>query len=70
MIAFGLARNHAFVDGNKRTALAVSMTFLYLNGWDINAPKADLYRTFLSLAEGSVSEEELATWFRANSVAL
>jgi death on curing protein len=68
--AFDIARNHAFVDGNKRTALAVSTTFLYLHGWDIDAPKADLYRTFLSLADGSLSEEELATWFRAHSVAL
>jgi death on curing protein len=68
--AFGIARNHPFVDGNKRTALAVSSGFLVRNGWDIEAPKADLYRTFLSLADGSLSEEELATWFRAHSVAL
>jgi death on curing protein len=68
--AFGIARNHAFVDGNKRTALAVSSTFLYLNGWDVDAPKADVYRTFLGLAEGSLSEEELGAWFRTHSIGL
>jgi death-on-curing protein len=68
--AFGIARNHAVVDGNKRTALSVSGTFLALAGWDIDAPKADLYQTFLSLAEGSLSEDELAEWFSRHAVAL
>lgn len=68
--AFGIARNHAFVDGNKRTALVVSMTFLDLNGWDIVAPKEDVYLTFLHLAEGSFSEEELAAWFKKHAVPL
>jgi death-on-curing protein len=61
--AFGIARNHAFVDGNKRTALVVSITFLDRNGWDIVAPKEDVYFTFLHLADGSLSEEELTAWF-------
>jgi death-on-curing protein len=68
--AFGIARNHAFLDGNKRTALAVSATFLDRNGWDIVASKEDLYFTFLHLAEGSLSEEELATWFTQHAVPL
>jgi len=69
--AFGIARNHAFVDGNKRTALVVSMTFLDLNGWDIVASKKeDVYLTFLHLAEGTLSEEELAAWFREHAVSL
>jgi death on curing protein len=68
--AFGIARNHAFVDGNKRTALTVSAGFLARNGWDINAPKADLYLTFLHLADGSLSEDDLATWFRTHSAPL
>ena len=68
--AFGIARNHAFVDGNKRTALAVSAGFLARNGWDIEAPKAQLYLTFLHLAEGSLTEDELAAWFRDHSIAL
>lgn len=68
--AFGIARNHAFVDGNKRTALVVSITFLDLHGWDIVAPKEDVYLTFLHLAEGSLSEDELADWFRKYAVSL
>ena len=66
--AFGIARNHAFVDGNKRTAAAISMTFLNLNGWEIEAPKEDEYFTFLHLADGSLSEEEMAAWFQAHAV--
>jgi death on curing protein len=66
--AFGIARNHAFIDGNKRTALVVSILFLNRNGWDIEAPREEVYYTFLNLAAGSVSEEELAVWFRAHAV--
>jgi death-on-curing protein len=61
--AFGIARNHAFVDGNKRTALVVSLTFLDRNGWDIVASKEDVYFTFLHLADGSLTEDELTAWF-------
>jgi death-on-curing protein len=68
--AFGIARNHAFVDGNKRTALAVSAAFLARNGWDIEAPKKELYLTFLHLADGSLSEDELAAWFTTHAVPL
>jgi death-on-curing protein len=68
--AFGIARNHAFVDGNKRTALVVSITFLDRNGWDIAAPKEEVYFTFLHLAEGSLSEDQLAEWFRAHAISL
>ena len=62
--AFGIARNHAFIDGNKRTANVVSEGFLYLNGWSIDSSKKEKYFTFLHLADGSLSEEEMATWFR------
>ena len=62
--AFGIAKNHPFVDGNKRTALVACRTFLILNGYQLNAEPADKYLTFLSLAEGSLSEEELAEWLR------
>jgi death-on-curing protein len=68
--AFGIARNHAFVDGNKRTALVVSITFLDRNGWDIVASKEDVYFTFLHLADGSLSEEELTAWFTKHAVPL
>ena len=68
--AYGIARNHAFVDGNKRTALVVSLSFLDRHGWDIAASKEDLYFTFLHLADGSLSEEELTAWFTQHAVPL
>jgi death-on-curing protein len=68
--AFGIARNHAFVDGNKRTALVVSLTFLDRNGWDIVASRENVYLTFLHLADGSLTEEELTAWFTKHAVPL
>jgi death-on-curing protein len=68
--AFGLARNYAFIDGNKRTAASISLGFLYINGWDIQAEKEDEYFAFLHLAEGTLSEQEMAAWFRAHAVAI
>ena len=62
--AFGIARNHPFVDGNKRTAAVVSETFLILNGHSLAASDAELVVAFLALAAGELSEEELAEWFR------
>ncbi len=67
--AFGIARNHPFVDGNKRTALVVSETFLILNGFVLTASDADVVVTFLALAAGELSEAELADWFRTRIVA-
>ena len=61
---FGIAKNHSFVDGNKRTALVVARTFLLLNGFSLNASQEEKYLTFLKLAEGNLSEEELAAWIR------
>jgi len=62
--AWGLARNHPFVDGNKRTAYVVCRTFILLNGRDLEASPEEKYLTFLRLAEGRISEEELASWIR------
>jgi death on curing protein len=62
--AYGIARNHPFVDGNKRTALVAARTFLILNGVDIEATQDDKVLTVLSLAEGAISEDELADWIR------
>ena len=59
-LAFGLARNHPFVDGNKRTAHVCYRVFLALNGADITASDEDKYVAMLSLAEGSQSEAEFA----------
>ena len=63
--AYGLARNHPFVDGNKRTAAVVSEGFLNLNGYILNANDAEVAVTFQALAAGEISEDELAEWFRA-----
>lgn len=62
--AYGLARNHPFVDGNKRIAAVVSETFLMLNGFGLAATDAELVVAFLELAAGALSEEELTDWFR------
>jgi death-on-curing protein len=62
--AFGIARNHPFVDGNKRTAAVVSETFLLLNGHELEAKDAELVVAFLALAAGEMNEEEMADWFR------
>lgn len=66
--AYGIARNHPFVDGNKRTALVASRTFLLINGYQITASKEDRLSTFLALAAGTVTEEQLASWFREYAV--
>lgn len=62
--AFGIARNHPFVDGNKRTAAVISETFLILNGYSLEVSDAELVVAILALAAGELSEEELADWFR------
>lgn len=67
--AFGIARNHAFLDGNKRTALVVCRTFLILNGLDLTASPDERYRVFLGLAAGTVTEAELADWLTKNTAA-
>lgn len=63
-LAFGLARNHPFVDGNKRTAAVACETFLLLNGSTIEADDLDLYPMYLALAEGSLPEADFAAWLR------
>jgi death-on-curing protein len=68
--AFGIARNHAFIDGNKRTALVISEGFLRLNGLKIVSSPEEKYLTFLHLAEGSLTEEELTAWFTSHAIPL
>jgi death-on-curing protein len=62
--AFGIARNHPFVDGNKRTAAVIAETFLVLNGYRLDASDAEVVVAILSLAAGELAEDELANWFR------
>lgn len=64
--AYGIARNHPFVDGNKRMALVITETFLMLNGWTLNASDAEAVVAFLALAAGELAEDELADWFRVH----
>ena len=62
--AFGLVRNHAFIDGNKRTAWVLARLFLALNDHTLTFDPADAIRTVLALASSELSEKELADWFR------
>ncbi len=64
--AFGIARNHPFLDGNKRTAYVVAELFLGLNGFVLTGSDVDAVLTFLALAASELSEEELGTWIRTN----
>lgn len=64
--AYGLARNHPFVDGNKRTSLLSLYTFLGINGVDFVVPEAEAAAMILSLAAGEVDEQGLARWIRHN----
>ncbi len=60
--AFGIAKNHAFIDGNKRTAAVVCETFLILNGYELTASDVEMYPAFLSLAAGEWNEPTFAAW--------
>lgn len=62
--AFGIARNHPFVDGNKRTAWVLARLFLALNNFALQYTNADAIQIMLRLASGELSEEDLAAWFR------
>jgi len=66
--AFGIARNHPFADGNKRTAAVVSETFLMLNGYRLMCSDVELVTTFLALAAGELTVDALSDWFRSNIV--
>ena len=65
--AVGLAKNHPFVDGNKRTAFVAMELFLYLNRLELKADDVQCVLTMLGVAAGEIDEEELAAWIRTNS---
>lgn len=67
---FGIARNHPFIDGNKRTALVSMVVFLGLNGVDLDVPQEEATAMVLSLAAGEISEDALARWIAENLVPL
>jgi death-on-curing protein len=62
--AYGLTKNHAFVDGNKRIAFVALESFLMLNGYELVADDAQCMLVTLSLASGAIGEDELAEWIR------
>jgi death-on-curing protein len=64
---FGLARNHPFVDGNKRVAFQAMYVFLGLNGFRIEAEEPEVVRLMLALAAGDLPEPELAEWLRQHT---
>ena len=63
---FGLAQNHAFVDGNKRAAFHAVGLLLSINGFDLTADQVDAIQTMLKLASSQLSEEEFAKWIRSH----
>lgn len=67
---FGFARNHPFIDGNKRTAFAVMDVFLRLNGCALAASEEEAYAAMLQLAAGDVQEAQLARWLAEHSKSL
>jgi len=68
--AFGLAKNHPFVDGNKRSAFLALGLSLRLNGYRLTASQPEATQTILMLAAGDLSEEALATWVRSQMMRL
>lgn len=67
-LAYGVARNHPFIDGNKRTAAVVCEVFIELNGGSLAADDIELYPRYIGLAEGSLAEAEFAQWLRERIV--
>jgi death-on-curing protein len=65
---YGIARNHPFIDGNKRTAFVAVELFLALNGHELAAPDADCVITMLRVAAGDIDEADFAGWVRAHAV--
>ena len=66
-LCVGIAKNHAFIDGNKRTALLVTRAFLFLNGYGLEPAQEDEVLTLVAAAAGSLAEPALADWLRTNS---
>lgn len=63
-LAYGIARNHPFVDGNKRTAAVCCETFIKLNGATLEADDLELFEQYVPLAEGTLAERDFAAWLR------
>ncbi len=68
--AYGIARNHGFTDGNKRTAYVVARLFLRLNGFDLTAPAGERVLVFEMLGQGTLEQDDLAEWLRGYGTSL
>ena len=68
--SFGIARNHPFVDGNKRVALTVGAIFLEINGYSLNAPESEAVIVFEQLAADLIKEPDLTHWLQVSSVVI
>lgn len=67
-ICFGVAKNHPFVDGNKRTALLSARAFLFVNGYLLEPAEEDEVLTIVAVAANSMTEQQLADWMKRNAV--
>ncbi len=67
---FAIVRNHPFIDGNKRAALAAADVFLQLNGYELTAPEVEAVAVFRDLAAGDLDEAFLARWIEINAAPL
>ncbi|HEY1686193.1 MAG TPA: type II toxin-antitoxin system death-on-curing family toxin [Tepidisphaeraceae bacterium] len=65
--AYGIARNHPFIDGNKRTAAVVCETFLEMNHWQLTADDVEMFKAFLAMAAGDLPEKDFVAWVKSNS---
>ncbi|MEM7758679.1 MAG: type II toxin-antitoxin system death-on-curing family toxin [Cyanobacteria bacterium P01_A01_bin.40] len=65
---YGIAKNHPFIDGNKRTSYIVTRTFLKLNGYDIQTSAIEKYQLWINLANNQINETHLAKWIQEKSI--
>lgn len=65
--AYGIIKNHPFLDGNKRTGIIAAAVFLMINGYNLTAPEEALYSITIGLAEGKQTENQFAKWLQENS---
>ncbi len=65
--AFGIIRNHPYVDGNKRTGFLIACVFLEMNGWEFDAPEAEAYAAVMAFAQNEIDEPSFAAWLKDNA---
>ena len=69
-LCYGIANNHPFIDGNKRTALHSMYVYLIINGFDITASQQEVENLIINVAAGNMTNVELAQWLRDNTIQL